>query len=325
MLFLFAGSFLAKDSYSQWQPSWSVGAGLGLGKGINEALSQSFEPEYYVQGLWQNGIAPHLSLEFSISSTINSSPHQGGYSEYSTNLIPIGIRVRYVPLDEGEWQPYIFAGLGLVSYSVTSKSPQSSPDANLKSLTEFIPLGLGIYHPLPGSHLAADFSIAANPSFSDDLNPVRDNRNDAFWGIRIGISYTFGGGSAGGSEPLYADNLDLGVRGTTKILDSVRFDDASVHLKKESEAELDKILSTLEDHPEIEVEFRTYTDDSGDFNSNMSLTHDRAETLKVWFVSRGISASRISTQGYGPHNPLVPNDTPEHRKKNCRVEIVRMK
>jgi OOP family OmpA-OmpF porin len=84
-------------------------------------------------------------------------------------------------------------------------------------------------------------------------------------------------------------------------------------------------LNALNNHDDVEVEFRSYTDNSGDFNTNMALTQYRAESVKVWFVSRGISASRISTLGYGPHNPIVPNDSPENMQKNIRIEIVRMK
>jgi outer membrane protein OmpA-like peptidoglycan-associated protein len=83
-------------------------------------------------------------------------------------------------------------------------------------------------------------------------------------------------------------------------------------------------MSSLDNHPEIDIEIRVYSDDSGDFNTNMALTQERAESVKVWLVSRGVPATRISTQGYGPHNPLVPNTSAQNMETNRRVEIVRM-
>ncbi|MFI5263313.1 MAG: OmpA family protein, partial [Candidatus Kapaibacterium sp.] len=251
-----------------------------------------------------------------IGSTKNSSPNQGHYSENSTNIIPIDLCIRYAPFEGPEWQPYVFAGVGIVSYHVTSSPPNAAADAKLIGVAAYIPFGIGIYHELD-DHFAVDLQAGENPSFTDNLNPVHDNRNDGFWGFKIGITYSFGG-----SRP---DEFDLGSRGTTRILTSVSFDGATAHLNKESDAQLSKVFAALDNHPGYEVEFRSYTDDSGDFNTNMELTHDRAESLKVWFVSRGISATRISTEGYGPHNPLVQNDTPEHRNQNCRIEVVRMK
>jgi len=316
MFLISAGMLLADVSYSQWEPLWNLGISIGGVKGTNEALTQSLNPQFGVYGLWLNGLAPHFSLEGAIGSAKNSSLEQGHYSENSTNLLPFSLCVRYAPFEGPEWQPYVYLGLGAVSYSVRSAPPNAAADAKLSGLAAFIPFGFGIYHVLD-DHFAIDFQAGESPSFSDNLNPVHDSRNDGFWGFKFGISYSFGG-----SQP---DAFDLGPRGATHILTDVSFDGSTAHLNKESDAQLSKVFAALDIHPEYDVEFRSYTDDSGDFNTNMALTHDRAESIKVWLVSRGISATRISTEGYGPHNPIVQNDTPEHRNQNCRIEVVRMK
>jgi hypothetical protein len=42
-----------------------------------------------------------------------------------------------------------------------------------------------------------------------------------------------------------------------------------------------------------------------------------------FFVTQGlVPAERIATMGFGEYRPLVPNDTPEDRQKNRRVEII---
>jgi outer membrane protein OmpA-like peptidoglycan-associated protein len=66
-----------------------------------------------------------------------------------------------------------------------------------------------------------------------------------------------------------------------------------------------------------------HTDDRGGFDRNEKLSLDRAESVKKYLVERcGVDSSRIDTNGCGYSRPLFPNDTPEHRQENRRVEIV---
>ena len=318
-ILLFAIILFAQNVHAQWEPSWNLGISVGGVVGINESVQQSLNPQFNVNALWLNGIAPHWSAEFDAGSGKISSPNQGGFSEYSTNIIPIDFRVRFTPFDNPDWQPYIYAGIGFLSYSVNSAPPNSSQDAKLNGTAIFLPLGIGLYHPID-KNWSVEASIGENPTFSDDLNPVHDNRNDAYWGFRIGISYCFGDRNTHD-----VDEYDFGPRGTSQILNGVMFDSGTAKMRIESEKVLTKVLEALNNHSEIEIEFRSYMDTSLDFNTSMAVTHDRAEALKVWFVSRGISASRISTLGYGPHNPLVQNTSEENMQKNRRIEIVRMK
>ena len=316
----FATMILAADSYAQEDQVWCLGASIGGVAGVNESINQSINPQFGFSLEWLNAITQHWSLEANVGFGKLSSPNQGGYSEYSTAISTYDLRIRFSPLD-GAWQPFIYAGIGALSYNVSSTAPNASPDAKLNGTTGFLPVGIGLYHPI-NSKWAIEASIGENPSFSDDPNPVRDDRNDAFWGFKIGISYAFGDGL---KQSKTSDEFDLGPRGTSQILTTVTFDSASSRIRPESEKTMSQILRSLNNNEDFEIEFRSYYDNSLDFNASMALTHDRAETLKVWLVSRGISALRISTVGYGPHNPLVQNISPENMQKNRRVEIVRMK
>jgi outer membrane protein OmpA-like peptidoglycan-associated protein len=55
--------------------------------------------------------------------------------------------------------------------------------------------------------------------------------------------------------------------------------------------------------------------------ANKLLSQQRAETVKQYFVLNGISADRIITVGNGSSNPIVKNDTAEHRAMNRRTDI----
>ena len=64
-----------------------------------------------------------------------------------------------------------------------------------------------------------------------------------------------------------------------------------------------------------------YTDNVGPTNVNLKLSQDRAQAVKSYLVSKGVSPSRIEATGYGRENPIASNSTPEGRKQNRRVEF----
>ena len=55
--------------------------------------------------------------------------------------------------------------------------------------------------------------------------------------------------------------------------------------------------------------------------ANKMLSQQRAETVKNYFIMNGISADRIITVGNGSSNPVVENDTEEHRAMNRRTDV----
>jgi outer membrane protein OmpA-like peptidoglycan-associated protein len=68
------------------------------------------------------------------------------------------------------------------------------------------------------------------------------------------------------------------------------------------------------------VEGHTDSQGSVDFNQNLSL--QRAQSVRDYLVSRGIAADRISANGLGSTRPIAPNNNPEGRANNRRVEII---
>jgi outer membrane protein OmpA-like peptidoglycan-associated protein len=65
-----------------------------------------------------------------------------------------------------------------------------------------------------------------------------------------------------------------------------------------------------------------YTDSKGSQSRNMTLSQGRAESVRMYLVSRGFPAERISARGMGPDRPIAENTTSEGRANNRRVEIV---
>ncbi|RUM89994.1 MAG: flagellar motor protein MotB [Thermovibrio sp.] len=58
------------------------------------------------------------------------------------------------------------------------------------------------------------------------------------------------------------------------------------------------------------------------FPSNWELSAARATTILRLFIQCGYDPKKLSAAGCGPYRPIAPNNTPEERAKNRRVEIV---
>jgi outer membrane protein OmpA-like peptidoglycan-associated protein len=70
------------------------------------------------------------------------------------------------------------------------------------------------------------------------------------------------------------------------------------------------------------IEIQGHTDDRGDHDQNVALSQARADAVRGWLIKHGIESSRLSARGYGPDRPRNPNDTPEQRAKNRRVQFI---
>ncbi len=75
----------------------------------------------------------------------------------------------------------------------------------------------------------------------------------------------------------------------------------------------------------LPITFEGYTDDlpisTPRFPSNWELSGARALTVLKLFVSCGYPQELLSAVGYGEHHPIVPNETPQDREKNRRIEL----
>lgn len=109
------------------------------------------------------------------------------------------------------------------------------------------------------------------------------------------------------------------------VLEGVVFETGKSTITPQSESILNQAYETLANYPTIEVLISGHTDNKGKHDKNVKLSLDRANAVKAWLVSKGIAASRITTAGYGPDQPIAPNDTPENMQKNRRIEFQRTK
>lgn len=98
------------------------------------------------------------------------------------------------------------------------------------------------------------------------------------------------------------------------------FDDA--RLNPSFTQTLDKVAGTLNQYPETNITLIGHTDSVGDYNYNMNLSRQRAESVANYLVGRGVPSYRINVVGYGPDRPIASNATDSGRAQNRRVEMV---
>jgi OOP family OmpA-OmpF porin len=84
---------------------------------------------------------------------------------------------------------------------------------------------------------------------------------------------------------------------------------------------LDEAAKILLAEPGITGEIRGHTDSVGPEAYNMTLSQRRADAVLEYFVSKGVSPSRLRAVGYGETKPIASNDTDEGRALNRRVEL----
>ena len=96
----------------------------------------------------------------------------------------------------------------------------------------------------------------------------------------------------------------------------------AAELKPTAMLQLNKTTQLLKDNPNIIIEIGSHTDSRGDHSSNVLLSQKRADIVRNYIVSRGITANRITSVGYGEMKPIVKNAvTEEDHARNRRTEF----
>lgn len=124
-----------------------------------------------------------------------------------------------------------------------------------------------------------------------------------------------------GGTPMYDALMSEGRFATQGIL----FDTGSDRIRPESTPTLQEIGDLLSQHADLRLLIEGHTDNVGSDESNQTLSEKRAAAVREFIVSTyKIDGSRLESVGFGASKPSVPNDTPEGRQQNRRVELVKL-
>ncbi len=105
-----------------------------------------------------------------------------------------------------------------------------------------------------------------------------------------------------------------------KLPAKIQFETNRATLHKQSEPVLKALLETVKAYPDERFRIEGHATEQS--NYALKPSERRAKSVLRYLVEYGISRTRLRAIGYGMDRPLVPNDTPEHRAVNRRIEVV---
>ena len=106
-----------------------------------------------------------------------------------------------------------------------------------------------------------------------------------------------------------------------EIPSDISFDTGRYDIKTNFAPILDRFAEGLRTSPNAEVRIVGHTDSTGSDAINNPLSLNRANSTRDYLMMRGVSGSRIHTEGRGSYQPIASNSTNEGRARNRRVEI----
>ncbi|WP_108867388.1 OmpA family protein [Aquimarina aquimarini] len=105
------------------------------------------------------------------------------------------------------------------------------------------------------------------------------------------------------------------------VIRPIYFDFDKHNIRKDSEQELEHIVTVMNNYPDMVIKIESHTDSRGSADYNKHLSTMRAESVRDYIISRGIASNRIeSAMGYGEDKLLdaCENCTEEQHQKNRR-------
>jgi len=100
----------------------------------------------------------------------------------------------------------------------------------------------------------------------------------------------------------------------------VLFQSNKYNVRPQFYGQIKQLADFLKTHPDTRVSIEGYTDNTGNKESNLALSKQRAKAISSILTSKfKIEAPRVEAFGYGDTIPIADNNTATGREKNRRV------
>ena len=113
------------------------------------------------------------------------------------------------------------------------------------------------------------------------------------------------------------------------LVDKILFDSGSALVKKDGKKVLDRVAEILKKVQDKQIRIEGHTDNVPisariieKFPSNWELSTSRATNVVKYLQEKGVDPKYLVAAGYSEHRAIGPNESPEGRAKNRRIEIV---
>jgi chemotaxis protein MotB len=223
---------------------------------------------------------------------------------------------RELPVETGPWLPTFSDMMTLLlAFFVLLLSMSGLDGASLARISAWMrdPAGGGAYGGNADTHVAGIVKAPSDPA------GYRALLNAAGVDLPSGLTHDAGVG---------ADGIVLEHReGVVIVLtDTLLFRPGSALLEPSGKTLLDALTPAIK-ALDAEVNISGHTDSGPaqglpDPERLYELSWFRAAAALEHFLHEGVRAERFSVSAYGPDKAMYPNDTPEGRRKNRRLEIL---
>jgi outer membrane protein OmpA-like peptidoglycan-associated protein/Tfp pilus assembly protein PilF len=124
------------------------------------------------------------------------------------------------------------------------------------------------------------------------------------------------------TDPVHKDiPMEPLKAGARAIMKNIFFETNQYELIETSRIELNKLVAMLQKYPDIKIEIGGHTDNVGSHEYNISLSQNRAKSVRDYLIENKIDPARIKYKGYGETQPVDSNDTEEGKANNRRTEF----
>jgi peptidoglycan-associated lipoprotein len=101
----------------------------------------------------------------------------------------------------------------------------------------------------------------------------------------------------------FMNDVKLAPLNTSIDLPNIFYDFGDWNLREESKIELESLVKTLNNNPNITIEIGSHTDMVGNDADNLTLSQKRAQSVVDFLVSKGIPNERLTAKGFGETTP----------------------
>jgi len=307
---------------------------------INDKWLPDLDFEYF--------FTPHWSTELVLTYPQSQTVTVSGTAIGTFKHLPPVLTAKYDFLPDHDFQPYVGAGINVTIISDVNLAVPGVGELKLNSTSVGPAVQAGFDYKLQKHwYLNADVKWF---KLGSDVDPASGTRvstvhiDPLLFGI--GIGYRFGGHEevalAGSPVPAPAPapppsavtatppppchapagfkvDENCHIIEQSVIVRAVDFEFNLSQLTVPARQTLDQVASALLTQTELNVEIQGHTDSIGSVAYNLNLSQRRAEAVKAYLISEGVSASVLTAKGYGKATPIASNDTAEGRAQNRRV------